>query len=201
ILKKTRGGSFYVPVYGNGRFLSHIPYNIVSVKKEIPQIFYAKVLNPKSEELNKQVVEKNYKAEEINIENLVLMKDSLSLIFSPEVISRIQSYPYYGGEPDSDFKMMCKSTQSSWIVKRFSEEVASFKDNETFISHRNLSYRTGELWFAVRGILQVKLKDGSITEQDMEYIFKDGKSNEQKAGGFELELVTAKPLGEKRIKK
>ncbi|MDF2890235.1 MAG: exported protein of unknown function [Clostridia bacterium] len=196
------GNALNQPIYGNGIFISNTSFNLFSGKEKNSQIYYSKVINPETEEANRDMDENTNKIQENRSENLVLMEDSLSLIFNAETITRLQSYPYYNGVPSYDFKYMERSRmRAEHIVEDFYRDIAVFKENEIFLTRRDLTYVTGELSQAIRGILQVKSSDGSITEQDMEYIFKEGRVNNSKPGGVDYELVAKRLLGDKRIKR
>lgn len=199
ILAIPEENSMLLPIYGNGVFLNKTDYNLFSDKKENPKVYYSKVLNPKIEGTDNQDTEGKYEREEINVENLVPMEDSLSLVLSPEVIARLQSYPYaYGENPKFNFAYMKLSGEANSIVEYFYRDIASFKDNETFFTHRDLAYLTDDYNCALRGLLRIKSDDGSITEQDIEYEFKGGTVNESKPGGVDYVLVAKRILRERK---
>lgn len=95
-------------------------------------------------------------------------------------ITRLQSYPYWFGKPVRDFDNMSKEFPELgvWIKDTLLKNVMNFEQNEKFFTSEKLAYKTNDYHYAIRGVLQVKLSDGRVTEQDVEYEYRLGDWNE-----------------------
>ena len=98
-------------------------------------------------------------------------KTVATTVLTPQIITRLQSYPYYQKKPVLDFNQIMEKRpdQAAGIVKNIFEEFNLFKAKEKFITNERLTYRTWQDHYVIRGILQITLENGDITEQDVEY--------------------------------
>ncbi len=131
-----------------------------------------------------------------------------------EIIERVQSYPYaYGINPEYDFKYMKISMEGRDIMDYFLNNIASFKANETFFTNRYLTYKTENITtirdgyptgfphYVVRGVLQTKNDDSTITEQDIEYEYRKYGVYNKKIGDYEdkIEILIMRELSDKKF--
>lgn len=107
---------------------------------------------------------------------------------TPEIISRLQSYPYYEKRPLYGFRQMIeqKLDSAKWIESTFFNYIVKFQDNEKFFTNEELTYTAWNNHFVIRGVYQVKSADGSITEQDVEYEYRLGAWNDDRT---EVKLI------------
>lgn len=122
---------------------------------------------------------------------------------SQDIIQRLKSYPYYGeGYPYMDFERFYGPygpfASSNDIIEDFySIEPSPLNSNQILLTNGYLVYRpSNNGYHAVRGILQETLEDGTIIEQDVEYIYKPDKYNPD-TGLISFELVTMIELSSK----
>lgn len=95
---------------------------------------------------------------------------------TPELIKKLQSYPYYIKEPSLTFEDISSDLNTA---KKILEDFWSIRDqifevNEEFLTNNKLLYRTWNNDYAVRGVLKTKLDNGYIVEQyvDLFYCYK-----------------------------
>jgi hypothetical protein len=105
------------------------------------------------------------------------INNTITTSLTPEIITRLQKYPYYGGIPKLGFDQITKENPqlAKWISDTFVKYIVKFDSNEKFFTSEKLTYRSSDGHFVLRGVYQVKQKDGSYTEQDMEFEYKLGK--------------------------
>lgn len=117
---------------------------------------------------------------------------------TPEIITRLQSYPYYKKEPKQNFNQIMKESPklAEWIEKTLFDYIVKFDSNEKFFTSKKLTYYSWNNHFVVRGVYQVKNKDGSISEQDMEFEYKLSPHWETKR---ELFFVDKRYLSDKKL--
>lgn len=112
------------------------------------------------------------KEENVLIASNVLI-DSSEL--TPETVARLQNYPFSEGkEPIIGFQQRTEDDlyYAECIMDIFiNSKIIIFEDNEKFFTSKKLAYTTKDCNYAVRGIYQVNLKDGSTTKQDVEFTY------------------------------
>lgn len=104
-------------------------------------------------------------------------KNVITVSLTPEIITRLQNYPYYDGVPKLSFEQITKENPelAKWIADTLVKYIVKFDNNEKFFTNEKLTYRAQNGDFLVRGVYQVKLEDGTVTEQDLEFEYKLGK--------------------------
>ncbi len=87
------------------------------------------------------------------------------------MIQRLQDYDYYFG-PYIGFEAIepKKLVENEYIYDKFMDIIV-LKNNEKIFTSPELAYQPHFLYYAIRGVLQTKLPDGTIKEQDIEYVF------------------------------
>src|SRR5680860_1494365 len=100
-------------------------------------------------------------------------------MLTPEVISRLRSYPYFQKKPMYGFEEFAKkyTDGGQWAVDNLFSNVWRFADNEKFYTNKYLVYMTWNGQYVVRGVLHVTDPNGDIREQDLELEFLYGKNN------------------------
>ena len=119
--------------------------------------------------------------ENIPSNQVTLIDDKHCTVLPSGILSRLQSYSYYGRQPQNDFKQIADESPGfgEWSVNALFTYVIKFDENEKFFTSPNLVYLSWDRHFVVRGVLQKKLSDGTLSEQDVEYEykFKDWEAN------------------------
>lgn len=87
-----------------------------------------------------------------------------------ETIKRLQSYPYTYGKALSGFgQFMTQQPKLAKLVVENLSTVLVLRSNEVFLTNEKLFYESRRgCFYMARGVEQVKNKDGTITEQDLE---------------------------------
>lgn len=203
------------PIYGNGVFLSRTSNSMFAGEdaEKAYQFYYAKVEDPIVEQTEEQVMNRE-KIGNIDTSNLVPLKDSLSLVMTPEIISRLQGYKYITNPKyddyhkvylDFDFMGNINSMEAYNIYEAFMDELYPFDDNETFYSKYSLVYeaeRTTQYTigqYVIRGLLRVKSKDGTITDQDVEYEFTKSLEYNGSVPTYRYKIIEARQLSDKKV--
>lgn len=102
------------------------------------------------------------------------VKSDTTITLTPEVIARLQHYSYFMQTPMYDFKEITELEPEfpKLLIDTFFKQIVKFETNEKFYTNEKLVYVSGDNHYVVRGVLQIKLKDGSFTEQDVEYEYR-----------------------------
>ena len=127
-------------------------------------------------------------------------------VLTPEIITRLQSYPIHKVNPGSDqekpaldFNQIMEKDPdlAAGIAQNIFKQFNVFKENEKFITSERCTYRTWHDHSVIRGILQTTGEDGKMTEQDVEYEYYYGGLDGPKFVFVEMRTLS----GEKAVKK
>lgn len=134
------------------------------------------------------------KVEEIGLMKIVSNDKSMTELTEAD-IERLQSYPYYGGEPKHDFEYYNTAIgPANEIIENFYElKPSPLKSNQVLLTSWQLTYRAGNNNYVLRGVLQEKLDNGTVLENDVEFAYKPYKYNHD-TGRFDFVLDYMKIL-------
>ncbi len=106
----------------------------------------------------------------------------LSAKVTDEMVTELQKYPYYDGEPCYDFEYYNTAIgPANGIIEDFYLiEPAVLKPNQTLLANWHTVYVSNSSnppyrYYVVRGVLQEKLEDGTVNESYVEFVYKSGK--------------------------
>lgn len=110
------------------------------------------------------------KGQKTSNSSTVIKKRSPITKLTSDVIQRLQDYDYYFG-PYSGFEAIepKRTVTDDYIYREFLDLIKP-DDNEKIFTSPELTYQPHYLYYAIRFVLQTKLSDGSIKEQDMECV-------------------------------
>lgn len=133
----------------------------------------------------------NYKYTDINSENInykiglrgmlyfssfIMTKEEIkAAVIKPtsKMMKRLKSYDYWGGQPSAGFDELHKDFSENvhtWIYDLFINNL-TLSVNEKIYTSDKLTYLTRSSDNAIRYVSQITMEDGTVVEQDMEFIF------------------------------